>query len=112
MVYYDGQVLTHQLAYGMLGHWLIRRIKTSRLVPFINEQTYWMNRALAVVLAMLSAVGINYQYAYTADGVLTLTLTGLTLASIWDHFLQTVVAYGSQQLPYHLTKSSGDQGRT
>lgn len=108
MVYYDGQVLTNQIAYGIIGNEVVRWIKTTKLIPFINKQTFWLNRGVAMFVATISALGINYTYAYTPEGVLTLTFTGLTVAGVWHGFLQWVVAYGSQQLPYHLTRTSED----
>lgn len=109
MVYYDGQVLTNQIAYGILGHSIISWLKKTALVPFINKNSWWINRSLAIVLATISAVGINYSYSYSPDGVFVLTLRGLTLSGIWSGLLQWLVAYGSQQLPYHLTRTSEDK---
>jgi hypothetical protein len=109
MVYYDGQVLSNQIAYGLLGHSIISWLKKTALVPFINKNSWWINRGLALGLATISAIGINYSYSYSTDGVLVLTLTGLTIGGVWHGFLQWLVAYGSQQLPYHLTRTSEDK---
>lgn len=108
MVYYDGQVLSNQLAYGVIGHSLLAWLKKTQLVPFINKNTYYVNRGMAILFATISAVGINYSYTYSPDGTLAITLTGLTLSGVWHGFLQWVMAYASQQLPYHLTRTSDD----
>jgi hypothetical protein len=109
MVYYDGQVLTNQVAYGIIGHSIISWLKKSAWVPFLNKNSYWLNRSVAIAGATISALAINYSYTYEPSGTLILTINGLTLAGIWHGLLQWVVAYGSQQLPYHLTRTSEDK---
>lgn len=106
MVYYDGQVITDQIIYGVAGNWLIGKIKRSNLVPFINKHTYWLNRALTVLMALMSAVGIEHAYSFEAtEGVFTLTLTGLTFWGVVHHLKQFLVAYVFQQIPYHAMKN-------
>ena len=108
MVYYDGQVLTNQLAYGLIGNELVKWVKTTKLIPFINTNTFWLNRGMAMLVATISALGINYSYTYTPEGVFTITLTNLTIAGVWHGVQQWVLAYGAQQLPYHLTRTTND----
>ena len=104
MVYYDPQVLTNQMVYGVVGNYIIGWLKRTPLLPFVNSDSYWINRALTIGIALISAIGLEYNYSYTADGVFTLTLTGVTIWSIVDHGKQFLVAYIAQQLPYHAMK--------
>jgi hypothetical protein len=103
-VYYDPQVLTNQMIYGVVGNYVIGWLKRTRLVPFINANSYWINRVLTISIALISAFGIEHSYSYTADGVFTLTLTGLTFWSIYNSGKQFLVAYIAQQIPYHAMK--------
>ena len=104
MVYYDGQVIANQVVYAALGDWIIRKIKSSSLVPFINEQTYWINHAFAVIVSGIAALGINYTYSYSPDGVLNIAITGLTLTGIYMTAKQWLFAYILQQTSYRLNK--------
>lgn len=108
MVYYDGQVIANQIVYGAIGTFVIQKIKSSKLVPFINEQTYWINRTLAILTSGIAAIGINYSYSYTSDGVLNIAITGLTFWGLVEGMKQWLFAYVIQQTGYKLTKSAGE----
>lgn len=103
-VYYDPQVLTTQMFYGVVGNWVVAQIKKTKLLPFINASTPKLNRAIAIIVAAISALGIEHNYSYSADGVFTLTLSGLTLWAVYEHAKQFVIAYIAQQIPYHVMK--------
>lgn len=105
MVYYDSNVLVNQMFYGVVGNYIIRFAKKSKFVPWINENRPWLTRGLGIFLATISALGIEHTYSYTAEGVFTLTLTGLTIASLYEHLKQIVIAYIFQQVPYHAMKT-------
>lgn len=105
---YDGQVIANSVAYAALGNWLVKKIKESELIPWFNKQTYWMNKVLAIVIAAVGAIGVTYTYSYSDDGVLSLTLAGLTLANIWISFKTFVISYALQQTGYHITKPVED----
>ncbi len=104
-VYYDSNVVVNQMLYGVIGNQVLKWAKGSSLVPFLNHvDTQRLNRLMAMGIAAVSAIGINYTYSYSAEGVLDFHATGLTLAAIYDSARQYVVAYMAQQIPYHLTK--------
>ena len=106
---YDGQVIANSVVYAALGNWFINKVKKSKLIPFINDQTYWINKSFAVLISVIAALGVTYTYTYSADGILSLTITGLTLASLWANFKVWVLSYSLQQTGYHLTKEKRDE---
>lgn len=108
MMYYDANVLANQVAASGLIVWIIRALKQSRLpwLSWINEHSWLVNRTLSIVAALLVSLGLSYQYSYTPDGVLTLSLSGLTLASLIDHARTWLVGYILQQTGYRVTEPS------
>ena len=58
-VYYDPQVLTNQMVYGVVGNYIIGWLKRTKLVPFINADSPLLNRALTIGVALVSALGIE-----------------------------------------------------
>lgn len=106
---YDGQVLANSIAYAALGNWFINKVKSSKFIPFINDQTYWINKSFAVVIALIAALGVSYTYSYSKiDGVFTLVLSGLTLAGLWANFKMWVISYALQQTGYNVGKWKED----
>lgn len=72
-----------QVTVGAIVVWIIERLKKWAALPWITQYTDRLNRALAVVGAILTATGITWSFA-PATG--TLTVTGLTL----DNVIQVV----------------------
>lgn len=104
-VFYDGQVITNQFAYAAIGNWIINKIKQTSLIPFVNNQTYILNHIIAISIAGVSALGINYSYSYTPDGVLAITLTGLTFVGVSTALWQWFISYVMQQGVYNVMKT-------
>jgi hypothetical protein len=105
VVYYDTNVLATQMFYGVIGNWFVNKLKTSRFVPFLNTiNTQNLNRIVALGIAAVSMLGIEYKYSYTPDGLFVLSLSGVTVASIWQHVQQFGIAYMAQQASYHAMK--------
>jgi len=104
VVYYDAQVLTNQVVYGVIGNWVIGFLKRTAWVPFINANSAKLTRAMTIGIAFVSALGIEYTYSYTLDGHFLLDLGGLTFASLSGHAYQFLVSYIFQQIPYHAMK--------
>lgn len=101
-VYYDTNVLINQVIYSVIGDFVIRRAKTSRLLPWINAYTPKINRTVAIITSAIGALGISYKYSYSSDGVLAITITGLTLLSLWEGAKVWLVSYMFQQGTYQL----------
>lgn len=106
---YDGQVLANSVAYAAIGNWFIKKVKDSEFIPFINKQTFWVNKVFAVAVAFAAAMGVTYTYTYSADGVLGLTISGLTLASVFASFKTFIISYALQQTGYHITKPAEER---
>lgn len=103
-LYYDDQVIANSVVYAAIGDWLIRKAKNSKLTPFINKQTYLLNHLAAVGISGIAALGINYTYTYTDDGVLQIVLTGLTWSGILMGMKQWLFQYILQQFAYNMKK--------
>lgn len=105
-MYYDANVLANQVAASSVVVWLIRAMKQSRMPAFawVNEHSWLINRTLGIVAALAVSLGLSYQYAYTPDGVATLTITGLTVASLIDHARIWLVGYSLQQAGYRVSE--------
>lgn len=106
MMYYDANILANQIGASGLTVWLIRAMKQSHLPMFawINEHSWLVNRTLAILASLAVSLGLSYQYSYTPEGILTLSLSGLTVASLIDHARIWLVGYMIQQSGYRLTE--------
>lgn len=110
MMYYDANVLANQVAASGLIVWVIRALKQSRApwLSWVNEHSWLVNRTLGIGAALAVSLGLSYQYSYTPDGVLTLSLSGLTIASLIDHGRTWLVGYILQQTGYRVTERASD----
>ena len=105
MIYTDGQVLADSVVYAAVANTLIGYLKKAKWFPWLNGTTFYLNRFAAITTALIATFGINYSHSYTSDGVLTITLTGLTLVGMLAGLKQFIVSYAIQQGSYHLTKT-------
>lgn len=75
----------------------------------MNDNTYAINKFVAVVASGLVAIGINWNYAYSDDGLLTLTISGLTPMGIYAGIKQWVFSYVVQQTGYKITERKPEE---
>lgn len=79
------------------------------MFSWINENSYKLNRAIAIIASGVVALGIGWQYSYLPDeGVLTLAITGLKYDSIYATAKQWIFSYIVQQTGYRITKPPED----
>ena len=106
MMYYDSQAISSQVVASAVIVWLIRRIKASALIPWVNENTKVINKTLAVVMSGIAAIGVGWNYTYSAadDGTLVFTITGLSFSSIIGYIKSWIFSYVVQQSGYRLTE--------
>jgi hypothetical protein len=76
---------------------VIQWLKNTKWVPFINQYSSTLNRVLGWAIAAISAAGLHYNYE-SATG--TLTLTGLTAATLTHSLWETTKSYALQWLIY------------
>lgn len=50
---------------------------------WINDATPWVTRVVHSFIAALSAAGMTLSYATADDGSMSITLAGITFASLW-----------------------------
>lgn len=78
--------------------WIIDWLKRSNRVSFMNENSGDINRIAAVIGATITAVGIHFALEPAATGeTYTLTITGLSIATVY-HFIEAfTISIASQQ---------------
>ncbi len=87
--------LQTQLVVAAISSWLIQKVKSSPLVPFIHEESEKLNRYFAGLIAALGTVGIALACSWT-DRTCTLRWPdGPTLAlGLWAWAKQWVIMHG------------------
>ena len=80
---------------------IIQWLKNTKLIPFMGQHTSGINRIVAWVMAFLAGTGIHYQFDHATG---TLTLTGLTVATILHTGGDTIKSYALQWLVYRGVK--------
>lgn len=83
---------------------VIQWLKKATWIPFVNQHSAGINRAISWGAAFISGAGLHYSYTGVDNG--TLTITGLTLSSIMAAGWSTVQSYGSQWLVYNVAIKS------
>jgi|SRR5262245_2090135 len=78
--------------------WLIDWMKGSKRFPWLTSETANLNRIAAVIGAAITAAGIHFALEpVAANGTWTLTITDLSISSVF-HFLEAfTVSIASQQ---------------
>jgi len=104
MIYYDSQIIASQIVFSSIIVWLFRLAKQSSYISFINGETPKVNRMIAIVSSGLVALGLNWTYSYTPEGILTIQVTGLTLMGIYEGSKQWIFSYIVQQTGYRVTE--------
>jgi hypothetical protein len=72
-------VLATQLTIGMIGSGLLQFLKSRTWVPFINQHSTAINHAVLAVTSFAGAIGVHAAWSASSG---SLTITGLSLASI------------------------------
>lgn len=104
-MFYDAQMITNSVVYAGVGNWIVKKLKDSELVPFINKSTYWLNHAVAILTALAGTIGIAYTYTWNpTEGIFQLAFSGLTLTTILAGIKQFLFQYILQQTGYSMTK--------
>jgi hypothetical protein len=106
-----GAQLTASAVFVFLLQWL----KNSRWFPWISQETYKLNRVLAIAAAGLSAVGVNYQVVHPGPGDWTIAITGLTAAGISAAGVMWLKQFCVQELTYRMAVkavNSNGNGKT
>jgi hypothetical protein len=80
---------------------IVQWLKNTKLIPFMNQHSSGINRAVAWFMAFLSGTGIHYNFDHATG---TLTLTGLTAMAIFHTAGDTIKSYALQWLVYRGVK--------
>lgn len=95
-------VLIQHIAYGFTGTYALEWLKRSPLFPMLSRDTGRLNRAVSMLVALLSSVGIvtamNGHLTWDAGATLTLTIPPLSV--LWGTVVHTVGQYAIQQGVY------------
>lgn len=106
-MYFDANILTYQFISSAIVVFLLNKAKKAKLpiLKWINEDSWHVNRTLAVIASGLVSLGLHWNYSYDGDaGVLTLSLSGLTLASVLEHGREWLLSYVIQQGQYRISQ--------
>ena len=76
----DPSTLAPAVIVQTIAVWLLQWAKGSKAFPFLSQYTPMLNRILAFIIAIASAVGITWHYNATLG---TLTVMGLSEQAIW-----------------------------
>lgn len=101
----ETELLTSQLTTAYMISALLQWLKNKPWFPFTNINTAALNRATAMALAFITAVGLHY--TFDAEGGV-LTITGLTVANIAHTAWASVQQYALQQGVYKGLVKKGD----
>ena len=94
---FGNQVLLNAIIVAAL-QWL----KNSKWFPWLSAETEKANRIIAVLLAGAAALGVHTNFDHTTG---VLTITGLTLATIWSGLYNWLVSFVTQQTLFKVTVS-------
>lgn len=84
-----------QLTTSAVIVWVIERLKAAKWFPWLSVETWRLNRAIAVILSGLAALGIHAEFN-SVEGILT--ITGLTLTSILHGGADWISSFVIQQV--------------
>jgi hypothetical protein len=82
----------------------INWLKASPYMPWVTKEKVALLRALSVIGAALTSVGIAWVWNPDAH---SLTITGLSLAAIGTFGYSALKSFVMQEIIYHSTKGSG-----
>jgi len=87
-------VLATQITVGMIGSGLLQFLKSRTWIPFINQHSVALNHVVLGITSAAGALGVDAVWSASSH---SLTITGLSLASIagglWVWLKQWTVQY-------------------
>jgi len=92
--------LGDQLTASAVVVFLMQWAKNATWFPFIQKETAALNRIVAVAMAAVSTLGVNYTWVHPSPGVWTITFTGVTLAGITGAAWAWLKQFAVQELIY------------
>lgn len=110
-MYFDANLLTHQIVWSALVVWVMRVLKASKSpwLAWISAHSFLVNRTIAIVASGAVALGLHWKYGYDSavnNGTLTITLTGASFWGLVDHGRDWLFSYIVQQSGYRITEPS------
>ena len=72
-------VLATQITLGMIGAGVLRLLKRSAAVTWVNDNTGWVNHVILALTSAAGALSVNFVWNATAH---SLTITGLDATAI------------------------------
>src|SRR6185295_14036090 len=87
---------------------VIEWLKETKIIPWMNHNSPWANRFVAMFFALIAGIGLGWMYDPTAG---VLTITGLQPSHIANTLWATFSSYGTQWLIYKGVIRKGDPGQ-
>ena len=88
-----------EIYWGIIVAHIIEWAKNSQKIPWINKDTDKLNKAVSVLIAVLSGIGVHIAFDASAG---SLTITGLALKSLLPAIYSAVKQYIAQQGTYKM----------
>lgn len=97
----DASVLGTQFTASAVSVFVINWLKGQKWLPFVNANSKWLNRTIALATSGASAMGIHW--AWSAG---TLTVTGLSLTAILAGVWMWLKSFALQEWIYQSSKQN------
>lgn len=94
----ETELISSQLAVAYATSSLLEWLKHKPWFPLMQDKSAQLNRAMAMLAAFITAIGVHWVSDWqAANGVLTITISGLTWANIGHGFIAWIQQYAMQQ---------------
>lgn len=81
----------------------INYLKKAAWIPFINANSLWVNRLVALLAAIATSIGLHWTFDAQAG---SLTITGLTAMGILGSGWEVAKSYAMQHILYLQTRAA------
>ena len=99
----ETELISSQLAVAYATSSLLEWLKGKSWFPLVNANTSSINRLVAIGTAFVAAIGVHLVSDWNqAEGVLVITINGLTVANIAHGLIAWIQQYAMQQGSYKL----------
>ena len=106
----ETELISSQLAIAYATSSILQWLKHQPWFPFMQANSASINRFFSIIIAFFAAIGIHWVSDWqAADGVMVITISGLTWGSIGHGLIAWIQQYAFQQGSYKmLVKGNGD----
>lgn len=96
------------LTINLVSAFIIEKVKGSRFVPFITQETKSLNRLIASFVSLAATVGVHFATNNPSSGVYVITVSGLTATSVLHAGFDWLKSYIGQEIVYQKLLKNGN----